>query len=250
MAAGLGACIALAWFTDQIVAIPVAGVLAWIACAAPDPRAPPARRPVLAALLALVVALALIVPVASYQRRAHHTPAFFLTKAEFVLYVARHDSTTVGGHAIRDTSREFGPLPAGAFLRREAGLLAGRPADYLHDYFYEFLHFFDPYPDRIQTVNRFTGPAARALVALYFLPVIPLAIVGLLFGAGRARERSLLAVVPLATAATYALFFTQTRYRVPTEPLLLALAALGVERIVDALRARHAGATAAAAPAA
>lgn len=251
-AAALGGLIALAWFTDQIVAVPVAAVLAWVALAPSRPGPRPARPPALAALLAVAVALCLIVPVARYQRRAHATPAFFLPKAEFVLYIARHDSSTVGGHAIRDTSREFVPLSARAFLSREAGLLAQRPGAYLHDYIYEFVHFFDPYPDRIQTVNRFTGTGARRLVAIYFLPVLLLAIVGLCFGAGRARERALLAIVPLATAATYALFFTQTRYRIPTEPLLLVLAALGLERIVRAAadaKARRRGPAAAGAAA-
>jgi hypothetical protein len=233
--AALGVLIALAWFTDQIVVVPVAAVLAWIALAPAGPDERRARSPVLAALLAVVVALGLIVPVASWQHRAHATPAFFLPKAEYVLYVARHDSSTVGGHALRDTSREFARLPARAFLGREVGLLARHPGDYLHDYAYEFVHFFDPYPDRIQTSNRYTGPAARWLVAIYFAPVLPLAFVGLLSGPGRARERSLLAIVPLATAATYALFFTQTRYRIPIEPLLLVLAAMGVERIARAL---------------
>ena len=223
----LGGLITLAWFTDQIVVVPVAAVLVWIASATPRRGMLPARAPI----LAVVVAMCLVVPIARYQHRAHDTPMFFLRKAEYVLYVARHDSSAVGGHALRDTSRTFVPISAREFADREGRLIAQHPGAYLHDYAYEFVHFFNPYPDRIQTVNRFTGLGARWLVAAYFLLVLPLAIGGLCFGAGRARERALLAIVPLATAATYALFFTQVRYRIPTEPMLLVLAAMGAERI-------------------
>jgi hypothetical protein len=38
----------------------------------------------------------------------------------------------------------------------------------------------------------------------------------------------LLATVVLTTAAFYAFFFTQARYRIPVEPQLVALAALGL----------------------
>ena len=227
----LGGLIALAWFTDQIVIVPVVAVLAWMAFATPRQGTRSARAPI----LAVIVALALVIPVARYQQRAHDTPVFFLPKAEYVLYVARHDSSAVGGHAIQDTSRTFAPLSAREFLGREARLLAQHPGAYLHDYAFEFVHFFNPYPDRIQTANRFTGRGARWLVAIYFLLVLSLAIGGLVFGTGRARDRALLALVPLATAATYALFFTQARYRIPTEPLLLVLAAMGAERIAQGM---------------
>jgi len=185
-----------------------------------------------------------VIPVTGWRQRAG-TPGFFLAKAEYVLYVARHDTVAVGGHALRDTSRDFAPLPARDFLRREAGYLLHRPGDYLHDVGFEFVHFFTPYPDRITTPNRFTAPGARWLVAISFLPVVPLALLGLLGGAAPRHERVLLAIVPLAAAASYALLFSQVRYRVPVEPQLLALASLGVDRL---LRARAARSTAPAAP--
>ncbi|HEY6866394.1 MAG TPA: glycosyltransferase family 39 protein, partial [Candidatus Eisenbacteria bacterium] len=226
--ATLGALMALAWFTDQIVVVPAAAILAWIAGSGHRPRATLLR----ALALALIVTLAIVVPIARFQQRAHGTPAVFFAKAEFVLYAARHDSSAIGGHTVRDTSASFAPVSARAFIAREAGLLIRQPAAYLHDYLFEFVHFFNPYPDRIRTANRFTAAGARWLVAAFFILMLPCAFVGLVFGSGHGRERALLALVPLATAAVYALFFTQTRYRVPTEPMFLALAALGVERAV------------------
>ena len=41
---------------------------------------------------------------------------------------------------------------------------------------------------------------------------------------------ALLAGVVLATAIFYSFFFTQTRYRIPVEPQLVVLAALGMQR--------------------
>lgn len=235
--AALGALMALAWFTDQIVVVPIVAILAWIPLGGPQPFAARAR----ALALAILVALALVIPVARFQERAHGTPPVFLTKAEFVIYLARHDSSAVGGHVMRDTSTTFTPMTARAFVAREAGLLVHHPGAYLRDYLFEFVHFFDPYPDRILTTNRFTGAGARWLVAAYFILVLPLALIGLVWGSGRARERVLLALIPLATAAVYALFFTQTRYRVPTEPMLLVLAAIGMERTARRAAARPAG---------
>jgi len=66
------------------------------------------------------------------------------------------------------------------------------------------------------------GPIAPALITL--------AILGLGFGQGPRQGRILLALVVLATASFYSFFFTQTRYRIPVEPQLTVLAALGLER--------------------
>lgn len=230
LGAALGILIALGWLTDQVILIPVLGVLAWIAAGRRSKGA------LGALVLALVLTLAIVIPVARFQRAAYGTPSFFLSKAELVLYAARHDTVSVGGHALRDTSSQFVPLPAGALVRRELGLLVTRPGDYLHDYVLEFLHFFQPYPDRIVTANRFTGAGGRWLVTIYFVPAILLALAGALAGAASRRDRLLLAAVPLATAATYALLFSQVRYRVPIEPQLLVLAALGAERLIARAR--------------
>jgi hypothetical protein len=62
--------------------------------------------------------------------------------------------------------------------------------------------------------------------------VLVLALIGAVGGIVASSDRALLALVPLSTAALYALFFTQMRYRVPTEPQILLLAALGARRLV------------------
>jgi hypothetical protein len=225
--AALGACFALGWLTDQVILAPILAVAVWLSLRVR------ARGRRLAGALAAAVALAVLVAVAVASRQGgapgHQT--FFLNKAEYVLYAARHDTVAVGGHALRDTSRAFAPLPARAFLARELGLLARRPLDYLHDVGFEFGHFFWPYPDRITTANRFTSEAARWLVALCFAPVVPLALVGLVAGSAPRHERVLVALLPVAAAASYALLFSQVRYRVPWEPHLLALAAMGWFRL-------------------
>ena len=230
---------ALAWLTDPIVMGPLAAVLAWLLLAGHGAMV----RRVAVVVLAVAVAVLAAGSWSQYHRRAYHSPAVPLAKAQYVLYVARHDPDVVGGHAVRDTTeKEFHPLPLGRFLRRELGLMREQPAAYLHDYAFEFVHFFKPMPDRIQTINQYTRTEARWLVAVYFVGVLLLAPIGLLLGAAPLRARLLLALVPLATAAAYAFFFSQMRYRIPTEPQLLLLGALGLQRLLPRWRADRAAA--------
>ena len=155
-----------------------------------------------------------------------------MEKAQVVLYYARTDPRLAGKRAVRDTTVLFHPLSTVQFVGREWRLLREQPLPYLSDYVWEFVHFFQPMPDRITTQNAYTSSGAKLVTALYFLPVLILGLVGLLLGAGSTRERRLLALVPISTAALYALFFTQTRYRIPTEPQMLVLAALGLIRLL------------------
>ncbi len=238
-AAAMGLLMALAWLTDPIVMGPLAAVLAWLLLAGHGAMV----RRVAVVVLAVAVAVLAAGSWSQYHRRAYHSPAVPLAKAQYVLYVARHDPDVVGGHAVRDTTeKEFHPLPLGRFLRRELGLMREQPAAYLHDYAFEFVHFFKPMPDRIQTINQYTRTEARWLVAVYFVGVLLLAPIGLLLGAAPLRARLLLALVPLATAAAYAFFFSQMRYRIPTEPQLLLLGALGLQRLLPRWRADRAAA--------
>lgn len=232
-ATALGLLMTLAWLTDPIVVVPLAAVLVWLLLAA---RGAVVRRVAMVAPAVAVAVLAAL-PWTEYHRRAYHSPAVPLAKAQYVLYVARHDPAVVGGHAVSDTTgKEFHALPLGRFLRRELGLMREQPAAYLHDYAFEFVHFFQPMPDRIQTSNQYTRTEVRWLVALYFVVVLVLAPIGLLLAAAPLRARLLLALVPLATAAAYALFFSQMRYRIPTEPQLLLLGALGLQRLLPRWR--------------
>ena len=134
--------------------------------------------------------------------------------------------------AVRDTSATFRPLTTGAFVRRELGFFRAHPADYASDYVREFVHFFQPMPDRVATPSPYNRPGVKAVGAVYFLPTLLLALLGLWNRRATWRDRLLLLLLPFSTAAVYALFFTQTRYRIPVEPQLIVLAALGVARLV------------------
>jgi 4-amino-4-deoxy-L-arabinose transferase-like glycosyltransferase len=225
---GLGVLLALGWLTDQVFLIPAVTLVAWTVVAARRPR----RRVLAPAILALLVLVSVFVLALSAMRRDDGRPTPFMAKAQYVLHFARTDSTTAQHRRIRfDQDAPFEALSRGGFIRQEIGFLRSRPADYLHDYGLELAHFFDPMPDRIQSDTAYTRRAVLWLGLISFLPVLVLAPVGLVVGRASWRDRLLLAVVPGATAAFYALFFTQTRYRIPVEPYLLVLAALALVRL-------------------
>lgn len=162
--------------------------------------------------------------------------AAFLDKAQWTLWWARSDPSMRDDRSIQlPLHGEFHALPADQFLRQEWNYVRTRPLAYAHDFAFEFAHFFWPQVDRLQTTNQFTGPSVVIVGAVHFWPVLLLAIVGLLFGLAAGRERVLLMLVTIATAAFYSCFFTQTRYRVPVEPQLTLLAVLGLERLAPGL---------------
>jgi 4-amino-4-deoxy-L-arabinose transferase-like glycosyltransferase len=231
-AAGLGVTMGLAMLTDPIVAGPEAALLVWLLV----PVRRWGARIVATTALAVVVAAAVVIPYEAWHRHALGSSGFFMAKAQYVLHVVRTDTSIAGGHAVRDTAKAFTPLGAGALVGREWRLLREQPRAYLGDYAREFAHFFSPWPDRLQTRNVFTGQGPRWLVALYVIPLLGLALVGLGSRAIAFRYRVLLLLLPVAVAATYALFFTQMRYRIPVEPLLLVLAGTGAERLWRVLR--------------
>ena len=232
-AAALGAAMGLLWLTDRIAVIPIAVLLGWLGYGLKRRE----RRAALA--VSMVIALLVAAP-ARWVRSPKPPPGAslevtmpFLAKAEFVLWAARHDTVSVGEHRVVDPDTSFQALSLRDFLAREGRYLREQPAAYAHDYGFEFVHFFQPMPDRLKTVNAFTRMGARWVVAIFFLPVLVFAAFGLLAGSVSRRDRALLALLPLATAAIYALFFTQTRYRVPVEPQLTLLAGLGVMRVFE-----------------
>jgi hypothetical protein len=226
-AAAFGALLGAGWLTDQVFIIPGFVLVLWCVAAAGS-----ARLRVAGMTAAVVVVLAGVM--AGYQgmiRDPGRAPAPFMMKAQFVLHYARTDSVTAERRRIRlPADTRFRALGRGDLLAREWGLLRERPGDYLHDVGSEFLHFFDPMPDRIQSDTAFTSRAVLVVGAVSFLPVLILALLGLVAGRAARRDRLLLVLVPLATAGFYAFFFTQTRYRIPVEPHLLVLAALGLVR--------------------
>ncbi|MBI5169005.1 MAG: glycosyltransferase family 39 protein [Candidatus Eisenbacteria bacterium] len=225
---GLGVALALGILTDQVMAAPGAAVFGWLAWQA--------RRGGRAVLFATLLAVATTGVITELYVRSQSSPetgeAPFVGKAQWTLWYARTDVTMRDDRRIQfPLGTEFHPLPAKQFLAREWNYVKTRPLDYAHDFAFEFLHFYWPEVDRLQTTNRFTTRNVRLVGAVHFWPVLVFAMVGLAAGLAKRRDRALLILVSAATAAFYSLFFTQTRYRIPIEPQMTLLAALGFERL-------------------
>ncbi len=222
----LGLLAVLGWLTDMVILAPLALIGVWLLSHV--------RRRGVALVRALAIAgLTVLVLAGPYvwHLRAQQTDRQFMGKAQAVLHFARTDSVlSVHRHIQMPRGTPFVVLSPRAFLERERGLLAARPWAYLHDYCMEFFHFFQPVPDRVNSVNRYNTQFVLLIGGAYFVVLLTLAVLGLICGAGPLRLRVLLIGVVVATAAFYAVFFTQARYRIPIEPQLIVLAALGVAR--------------------
>lgn len=232
----LGVLLMLAWLTDQIVMVPAAFLLTWLLFA----LAPHGRRGFVVFAAVVLVAMASAGSWVRYNETHYGKSGFFFAKAQYVLHFARHDTTMNRLRAIREPG-EFHALPMDSLIGREAHYLRNHPAGYLSDYAMEFVHYFDPWPDRLRTENSYTRRELLWIGAIYITPVLVFALLGLLFARVRTRDRLLLALVPLATAFIYSFFMTQTRYRIPSEPQMLVLAALGVARFLPGLASALSG---------
>jgi hypothetical protein len=219
-----GALVVCGVLTDMVIVAPVLGLGVWLVAVG--------RRhgPRLASAIAsgAVTALVLVTPYLEFQ----HTQGgerVFMAKAQAVLYFARSDTVLSRDRWIRTAPDEpFVPLKPGALVAREFALFRARPLAFTHDWLLEFLHFFKPLVDRVTSKNRYTALPILIVGAAWFVGLLSLSLVGLVAGAGPLSGRWLLATVVLATAAFYAFFFTQARYRIPVEPQLVVLAALGL----------------------
>lgn len=230
--AALGVLVPLGWLADPVMIAPGAGLIAWAALRVREGGA----RLAGALALTLVIAAAIAVPYSNYQRVASGGKTVFMQKAQYVLHYSRTDSTLAVGRMLRLPAGDpYTPLPMPSFFRREFGLFRSHPAAYLHDVGTEFLHFFQPMPDRIQTKNQYSSAPVLLIGALTFLPVLLLSVIGLFARRARATDRALLLTVVLAQAGFYSLFFTQTRYRVPVEPQMIVLAVLGLLQVWPAI---------------
>jgi hypothetical protein len=223
-AIALGALIVLGWLTDMVIVAPVFAIGVWLLVAA-------RRRPraMLGALgLAALTAVVLAMPYLSVLR-SRGGDRVFMGKAQAVLHFARTDTLISRPRWIRmPPGTAYQGLPPRAFVSREWHFFRARPAAYLHDYTLEFLHFFQPLPDRITTKNRFNTPIVLWIGAAWFLLLLPTTFAGVLRGRAPFRARALLAAIVLVTAGFYAFFFTQARYRIPVVPHMAILAALAL----------------------
>ncbi len=234
----LGTLFALGWLTDQVFLAPAFAIGVWLLWRLRAHGANLARTLAIAAIVAAAVAM-------PYMLSLQHQGGdrVFMRKAQTVLHSARTDPVLSRERWVRfPADAPFEALSPHRFLLREGQLFARQPVSYIHDWLWEFLHFFRPVPDRVQAENRFTQPIVLYAGGLYFLALLTLAILGLGFGEGPRRGRILLAIVVLATAAFYSFFFTQARYRIPIEPQMIVLAALGVQRAFPRVSAWLSGA--------
>ena len=230
----LGLLVPLGWVTDQVIIAPLTVVALWLFAQRSKAGAGFGRAMGITAVVVVILVGSWI----GVQREAYGHNAVFMQKAQFVLHWSRSDRMMEADrHVHLSPDSVWTPLPTKAFLAQEWHLLSTQPADYVHDVMWEFLHFFKPMPDRVQTKNQYSESPILLIGAIYFLPVLLFSIVGFLAGSGRWRERILLALIVLATAGFYSLFFTQTRYRIPIEPLMIVLAAVGLQRLFPRLSA-------------
>ena len=222
----LGGAFALGWLSDQVILAPALAVGAWLAWYRGRPLAAFARSAAVAAVVAVTVAL----PYLAMLQRAGGD-GVFMRKAQTVLHSARTDPELARDRWLRlppdAPFKAYSPL---GFVRREAGLFVHTPVAYAHDWLWEFLHFFRPVADRVQSQNRYTQKFILLVGGMHFVCLLTLALLGAGIGTGRRSARVLLGAIVLATAVFYSFFFTQTRYRIPVEPHLIVLAALGVQR--------------------
>ena len=221
----LGALFGLGWLTDQVFLAPALAVGVWLV----SRRARPWKPFVTALAAAAVVAAAAVLPYLNLLRNSGGD-GVFMRKAQTVLYSARTDPELSRDRWIRlPPDTKFQPRPPLGFVTSEGALFARAPVAYVHDWIWEFLHFFRPVADRVQSRNRYTNGSILLVGGLHFVALLTLALLGLGYGAGPRSGRILLASVVVATAAFYSFFFTQTRYRIPVESHLVVLAALGVQ---------------------
>ncbi len=220
----LGVLVVLGWLTDMVILAPALAIGVWLLASLRRNRAGLARG----VLVAGLTTVALAAPYMHYLR-VRGTDRVFMGKAQAVLHFARTDTVISRPRWIRVPSGvPFTPLSPGGFVSREWGLFRDRPAAYVHDYVFELFHFFQPLPDRVTSRNRFNTPLVLWVGAAWFAVLLPLTLLGMWRGAAPLRGRLLVAAVVLSTAAFYALFFTQARYRIPVVPQMVVLASLGL----------------------
>ncbi len=221
----LGLWSALGFLTDTVVFAPLAALALWFAWRSRG------KFPVLLRTAGVFAATVLLVvlPIKSVGRTPGGKDQVFVAKSQYVLHYARTDSSVSQNRWIQLPPGESGsPMPLKAFAGHELALLQSQTIAYVHDVVFEFLHFFAPMPDRIQSKNEYNKPWVLWIGAIYFTPVLLFSLLGLARGSAPGAQRLALALVVLATAGFYSLFFSQTRYRIPVEPQILILTAMGV----------------------
>jgi hypothetical protein len=129
--------------------------------------------------------------------------------------------------------------------------MAERPGFALRHIGTEFLRFWSPYPDRLQSAspafrekvhgedarmrvdNPLVGGVSRMLYAVGFSVLLAAAALGGLMASRKVAGWGFLAGWPVALGLAYAPFFTQMRYRIPADPAFFLLAAYAADQLVE-----------------
>jgi len=129
--------------------------------------------------------------------------------------------------------------------------LVKNPGWTVRHFFREFLHFWNPYPDRIVSAdprfraashtmdsrmvvrNGLVGDVPRLLYALGYGALLIAAAAGGMAAFHNVRGAAVLMTWPLVLGLCYSPFFTQMRYRIPADPSLIILGAYAVESAVE-----------------
>ncbi|RMG80595.1 MAG: hypothetical protein D6707_06175 [Bacteroidetes bacterium] len=107
-------------------------------------------------------------------------------------------------------------------------ILTDDPQNFFEHYFSEFLHFWQLYPDRVMTKNKFTNKKNVVVSILSFGPVLLLSILGIILSFSNWRYTSLLFIMIIAFALGYSFFQTRIRYRIPVEPYMIIFASYSI----------------------
>jgi 4-amino-4-deoxy-L-arabinose transferase-like glycosyltransferase len=135
----------------------------------------------------------------------------------------------------------------GNLLRAKVSGMVRHPLWVLDHGWGEFVHFWNPYPDRLASAdagfranlhekdrrmvvdNSLVGDLPRRLYALGFTLLLLAAGAGAMVALHRVPGAGFLAAWPVVLGACYAPFFTQMRYRIPADPAFILLGAYAVE---------------------
>ncbi len=146
-----------------------------------------------------------------------------------------NDGTQVDIRRYRDVGDQLGEVERDRYYRAQAfAYMRAHKVESLKRYALKFLNHFH-YRNNLATQTENTRIADMLMLATYG-PLLGLVLVrlGVLARVPLSRFEVLCLALYLANAACYAIFFTRIRFRLPHDYLLIAVAALFLDRIVRA----------------
>lgn len=121
----------------------------------------------------------------------------------------------------RDISKEDEHINAISFI-------AQNPVRYITSHFIpEFLTFWSPFVTRVKTANAVTF-TMQILSFITFAPILFSSFFGFFSLRKKYKIALLIIIPPICISLFYAIYFSQTRFRIPIDGFLIILAAIGV----------------------